>query len=184
MSSIASALTNIFNRPKAPAGQNVVMRGKRNIQGIFVDVILSEQHEDRMEITDRPTEGGIVSDHAFAKPKELTMVCAWSNSKPNAGNFGSTPDDIYKKLLDLMNSKQLLSVVTGKRSYNNLLIENIRVETNIETENSLVAEIRFREIIVVQTKTTLIADASNQAAPQKTNPPVNTGTKQLVQAQS
>jgi hypothetical protein len=188
-----SNLRNIFNRdsslPVTDVSQDaVIVRSKRNIQGLFVDVAISEEHEDELEITDHPTEGSMVSDHAFAKPKELRMVVAWSDSRPQnsstQGSFGTTTRDIYKKLLDLKDSKQLLSVVTGKRTYSNLLLKSIRVKTDVETEYSLVAELHFREVILVRTKTQSLPPDAFQAQPQKTAAPVNTGSKQPVQVQS
>jgi hypothetical protein len=167
----------------------VLIRHKRNIAGIFPDVTIQETHEDELEITSHPTEGGNVSEHAFMRPVELTMHVAWSDSKPLQtlikdglnGSFGSSVRDVYQQLLDLQKSRVPFAVVTGKRSYENMLVSSIRVDTSLATENSLVADIHFKEVIIVHTQTQLLPSSDLQASPQKTNPPANTGTKQPVQ---
>lgn len=44
---------------------------------------IEETHVDEMDITDHPVEyGAAISDHAFRRPSELSIVCGWSDS-PN-----------------------------------------------------------------------------------------------------
>ena len=45
--------------------------------------VLEEVHNDEMEITEHPVEqGASITDHAFKRPAEVIIRCAWSNSPP------------------------------------------------------------------------------------------------------
>lgn len=53
---------------------------------VETQMTIEEVHSDEMEITDHPVEqGSVISDHAFARPSELILTIAWSNSPNNAG---------------------------------------------------------------------------------------------------
>lgn len=46
-------------------------------------VTLEERHTDELEITEHPVEqGAAISDHAYKRPAEVVITCAWSNSPP------------------------------------------------------------------------------------------------------
>ena len=54
---------------------------QRSIDTIIPDVVITEHHIDRMQITSHPIANGTaISDHAFMLPRQLTMQCGWSNS--------------------------------------------------------------------------------------------------------
>lgn len=58
---------------------------------ITAQVTLEETHIDTMEMTDHPVEfGSSVTDHAFNRPEEVIIKCAWSDSPSGgAGLVGS-----------------------------------------------------------------------------------------------
>lgn len=56
--------------------------------GILPQVTIEEVHHDELEITDHPVErGSVISDHAFKRPAEVIIRCAWSNSPSLPGSF-------------------------------------------------------------------------------------------------
>ncbi|WDD94653.1 hypothetical protein Bsp3421_004787 [Burkholderia sp. FERM BP-3421] len=145
-------------------------------------VTLEERHHDEVVITDHPVEqGASISDHAYKKPAEVTLTLAWSNSSLSSITslqFGSYSQFVYKNLLTLQASRTPFDLSTGKRRYTNMLIQSISVTTDAKTENSLIATIHCREVIIVQTQTTQLQPAENMASPQKTAAIANTGVKQ------
>jgi len=145
-------------------------------------ITLEEQHHDELVITDHPVEqGAAISDHAYKKPAEVTLTLAWSNSSLSAVTslqFGNYSDFVYKNLLTLQASRTPFDLSTGKRKYKNMLIQALSVRTDEKTENSLIATVHCREVIIVQTTTTTLQPAANQSNPQKTAATANTGTKQ------
>lgn len=176
----------------------ILLRAGRNIAGIIPDCTIEERHKDELEITQSPVEQGApIADHAFKKPAELLMRVAWSDSRsiPNlitaaqGGTLSITVKDIYQQLLTLQYPSdptllQPFSIVTGKRTYDDMLLKSLQVITNHDSENSLMVEALFQQVIIVSTQ---VATASslglveNQAQPQNTAAPTNTGAQQLGQ---
>ncbi|SUD94223.1 Uncharacterised protein [Ralstonia mannitolilytica] len=145
-------------------------------------ITLEEHHHDELVITDHPVEQGAqISDHAYKKPSELTITIGWTNSSIasiTSLQFGNYSSYAYERLLKLQKNRELFSISTGKRKYQNMLIQSLDVTTDAKTENACIATLHCREVIIVQTTTTQLVPAENQAMPQKTGQATNTGTKQ------
>lgn len=165
---------------------SAIFAPKRSIKsslGTFSAYItIEEHHHDELVITDHPVEQGAqISDHAYKKPAEVTITIGWTNSSIAAVTslkFGNYSSYVYERLLDLQKKRELFSLSTGKRKYQNMLIQSIDTTTDARTENSFIATLHCREVIVVATATTQLVPAENQAMPQKTAQGTNTGTKQ------
>lgn len=154
---------------------------KRAIGSFHAYVTFEERHHDELMITDHPVEqGAAISDHAYKKPVEVTLTIGWTNSSL-AGitslQFGNYSSYAYEQLLALQASRTQFDVSTGKRKYHNMLIQALSVTTDAKTENSLIATVHCREVIIVQTTTTTLQPAANQMNPQKTAALSNSGTK-------
>lgn len=211
--------------------QSIVIRPARKIGPLSAQVTISESHSDELEITQHPVEqGAAISDHAFKRPAELTIVCAWSNSPPGNGSnallnaglgaavlglqggnptaiatagfggatggaigatgaaiqgliSGNSPGqvrDIYQKLLKLQEERIPFDVLTGKRSYTNMLVKSLQVVTDKTMENSLIVTAHLQQVIMVSTRPLQIsASVAAQRFPGSTNAPTNLGTKIL-----
>jgi len=160
----------------------------RQFGGIIPDVTISEQHTDTLTITDHPVEyGAQVSDHAYKNPAELVCKFGWSqqsvliNSLLDGSilNGLTSLQAVYQKLLALQIKREAFAISTGKRLYTNMLLKQISVMTDVESENALLATCVFREVIIVNSQTTTMS-ASTQASPQQTAPVQNAGTKTPV----
>lgn len=138
-------------------GNNVLFLQKRSIAGYIPNVVVEERHLDRLTITQHPVEqGAAITDHAFVNPARLLMRCLWSNA--GTGVIGSlfgiglnSIQDVYDNLLKLQADRNVFDVVTGKRSYNNMLLESLMVTTDRNSENILEVTAQFQQIIIVQT---------------------------------
>lgn len=84
---------------------------------------------------------------------------------------------IYDQLVQLQASRILFAIYTGKRFYQDMLIQQLRVETDYTTENALIATLRCRQVIIAKTS----VQSLPQADPADTGPVVSNGTNQLVQ---
>ncbi|WP_047236642.1 phage baseplate protein [Chromobacterium subtsugae] len=165
--------------------ETLLFTSSRQFAGIIPDVTIEEQHTDSLTITDQPVEmGAAISDHAYKNPAEVTVKVGWSqqmallNSTFSGGLFSGVTSlqQMYNQLLQLQASRVPFDLSTGKRQYQNMLIKQLNVTTDVETENVLMVTIVFREIIIVSTQTTTLA-ASDQAQPQQTAPIQEAGTK-------
>lgn len=154
----------------------LITTGQRQIGTLFPDVTVREVMRDELVITDHPVErGAAISDHAFARPCEIEMQVGWSDS---TGGYAGYSRDVYEALLSLQKSREPFDVTTGKRTYQNMLISSLAVQTDQHSENILAVSARLREVIIVSTQTTS-APKGAQANPKKTMPTTNTGQQQL-----
>jgi hypothetical protein len=153
---------------------------QRNIGGFVADVTVREDHEDELVITENPVEQGAdFTDHAFKAPARLTIEVGYSNSSLQSGGDPDYVQSIYAQFLALQSSLQPFDVVTGKRSYSNMMITLLHTVTDEATENALFLTVKLREIIIVQTQTVSVPPSSNMANPEDTGATQNQGTQQL-----
>lgn len=194
--------------------ESILVRPERRVGPFSAQVWIEENHDDELEITDHPVETGVrVTDHAFMRPSEVTVVCGWSNSPSVgagggldglagglisglvrtveglsallSGNSESGVRAVYQNLLTLQASRIPFDLLTGKRTYANMLIKSLRTSTNIDSENSLIVTMVCRQILIVQTQVVSVAaPASAQKEPASTQPIVDKGVKALTPATS
>lgn len=186
--------------------QSIVVKPKRSIGAFTAQVTLEETHQDDLEITEHPVQqGASIADHAFKRPAELTVKCAWSDSPSYSslvggvvgaavstlegvqslitGNSASQVREVYQKLLKLQADRVPFDVYTGKRAYKNMLLRSLSVQTQRETENVLMVTAQLKQVIIVSTQTvTISTPAGTQADPAATAATVDKGSKSLVPA--
>lgn len=170
--------------------QSILVR-PRSIAGFIADVTIEERHEDALAITSHPVErGSSISDHAYRQPSKLTIRCGWSNSSMHIADALSSgnilglfdPDyvrTVYDNFLALQRSRQLFDVVTGKRTYSNMLIARLVVTTDDKSENSLMMICECQEIIMADTQAVSVPSSANMKSPSINGGTVSAGQKQL-----
>ncbi|KAB8305807.1 hypothetical protein EH227_24920 [Rouxiella chamberiensis] len=164
----------------------------RKIGLIIPDVVVSEKHQDALEITEHPVEiGAPVSDHSYKRPSEVTMEIGFSgggslldiaDTSAIGISLGTSPKEIYQQILDLQASRVPFDVTTGKRQYNNMLIRAIDVTTDRTSENVLMCVLTLREVIISQTQSISVADKADMQDGVSTSSVQNTGTKSVKTA--
>ncbi len=93
--------------------QSILIKPKRSIGPLIAQVTLQEVHNDTLEITDHPIEmGAVISDHAFKRPAELIITCAWSNSPNGNGSNALLNAGIASTVLGLQGASSA-TVLTG-----------------------------------------------------------------------
>jgi len=183
----------------------ILVKPQRGIGNLLPQVTLQEVHRDTLEITDHPVQqGATISDHAYSRPAEVIIHCAWSNS-PTIPSFvgglaaapfqtvvgvqsiltGNAPQqvrEVYQALLALQRNRQPFDVYTGKRAYRNMLIRDLTVTTDRQTENTLMVVAQLREVILVSTSTARLGEvpASARKDPESSTPTSNVGAKRLT----
>lgn len=176
---------------------DVLFMNKRSIGGVIPNVTIEEEHTDTLTITNHPVQSGAsIVDHAFKNPAELVMQVGWSNSSSiltalvSGSLFGQgilDVNDIYKRMLELQEQCELLNVVTGKRTYKNMLIKQLRLTNTVDTENALILTVTLQQIIIVQVSTTTAGQTplsstpqSAQENPRSTAATITQGTRQPI----
>ncbi|EKN3386029.1 phage baseplate protein [Yersinia enterocolitica] len=159
----------------------------RKIGVLVPSVIISEKHQDALEITEHPVEvGAAVNDHAYKRAAEVTMEVGFAgggslldfvDTSTIGLSLGKSPEEVYQELRDLQESRQPFDVITGKRKYSNMLIRAIEVTTDKTSENVLMCVLTLREVIMTQTESVTVADKENMQDGVSTSAMQNTGTK-------
>lgn len=146
----------------------------RSIGGIVAPCTIAERHRDTLTITDHPVEqGAVISDHAYINPMQVEIEIGWG-----AGTLMPL-NQIYRRLLDLQASRKPFPIITGKRAYNDMLIESIEVETDADSEHVLKVHLSCRQVLIVATRVLTLPPAANQANPRNTAATQNRGLVQL-----
>ena len=146
----------------------------RNLGGLQFAVVVEEQHEDRLTITEHPVEQGAkINDHAYVMPAALTISAGVSDT---AGEGKAR--EMYDRLLELMRKREPVSIVTGKRLYDNMLVEGVSCTTDKNTEKALLVTANCREVIIVRTQTASVPPRSRHKNAAKTGGVSDKGQKQ------
>lgn len=165
----------------------------RRIGLLVPSVVVSEKHSDTLEITEHPVEkpttdsaSGFIADHAYKRPSEVTMECGFAgggslldfvDTSAIGLGLGLSPKETYQQLLDLQSSRIPFDVVTGKRTYINMLIRAIEVTTDKTSESVLNCTLTLREVILSETQITTAASKNDMSEGVSTSGVQNTGTK-------
>jgi hypothetical protein len=93
----------------------------------------------------------------------------------------SRAKDIYDQLRDLMDTTKTplpIKIVTGKRTYENMVLVELNIRTDHTTEYALMVDAHFQEVLLARIETTTQPALSAQPEPDKTATPDNTSQKQ------
>jgi len=143
----------------------------RTIGPFQAQITTDETATDRSVITRHPVEGGAaITDHTYPEPAALTLNVLFTEDQ------GDLPT-IYEDVLNLRNSGIPFNVVTGKRLYRNMLIEQIVNITDTRYENALLLTLDVVEIIITQLETVLLPPRENQFDPLRTGSTEKAGRK-------
>ena len=142
-------------------------------------VTIEESGTDKLTITEHPVqEGASITDHAFKEPSTQKIKALFSAED-------APLSEVYQSLLKLQSDRIPFDVVTGKRTYKNMLLEELSVRTDGPTENVLSASLDLKEIVIVSVSTVTVPESSQkQANPGKTASTENAGKKQAEEMSS
>jgi hypothetical protein len=162
----------------------------RSIGLIIPSVVISEKHQDALEITEHPVEiGAPVADHAYKRPSEVTMEVGFAGGgslldlldTSSVGlSLGTSPKETYQKILDLQATRVPFNVTTGKKQYTSMLIRAIDVTTDKTSENVLMCVLTLRQVLISQTQSVSVTDKSNMASGVSTSAVQDSGVKNPV----
>ena len=187
---------------QGPLGNVVtaIFRPARSIGPFSTQVTIEEHGIDELMITDHPVaQNAAITDHSYNRPPEVVIRCGFSNSSLASlvtdvagilnlfvnGSVGplNYANQVYQQMLALQASRIPFSITTGKRTYKNMLMKSIAVETDKETENVLMVTCHCRGVILVQTQVTSVINSNGTTPtpvdPATTNPVTQTGTQNL-----
>ncbi|MEE9451370.1 MAG: hypothetical protein V3V61_01275 [Gammaproteobacteria bacterium] len=151
-----------------------------------IDAIPEEKHEASVGVSNYPIEtGATLTDHAFIEPIELTLVCYVSDLLiDNATTLVTKFRDreAWERILLLINKRELVTVVTLLKTYNDMLITNV---TTAKNENSgggsLLFTMSFKQSLIAETQTTSLPSSQVTGIASDRTGLVNGGSKQSLE---
>lgn len=172
--------------------QSLTPESKRSITladgtgtAIIPGVVVSEDHADEVAVSRHPVDTGApIADHAYRLPASVVCTFGWGSQSSSINSLLSgsplrgrrTSAEVYQQFLDWMAARKILSLSTGKRLYPAVLITGLKTSSTVDTENALVLEITFEEVLLVSPSETTL-EAAAQKSPQKTASPTSGGNR-------
>lgn len=154
--------------------QKIFIVPKRSIASFDTYVTIEEIATDELEFTTHPVQqGASITDHSYLKPANVVIKILLD---------GFNLADIYSKFLELQSSREPFDVVTGKRTYKNMLLKSLAQTTDSATEKVLSLTCDLTQIILTDIEVVTVADRSNQSNAGATDKTKDVGKKSPVPA--
>lgn len=159
--------------------QSIEIRPSRGLGGLYPDVVIEEAHDDSITKTEHPVEDGAnISDHAYVNPPVVVIRAGVSDSGGSLFSAAKPSMEFYEKLLALQRSLEPFDIITGKRTYKNMLLDRLSVVTDVDTNSVLSFVAECSQIIIAQTQTVSVPPRSVHKNPGKTGGTSDKGQKQ------
>lgn len=144
----------------------------------FLDAAITEEHSFENEITEFPVESGaMVADHVQVKPDWLTFEFIVSDT-PLGDVLAKRAGDLidpYEELLDpyktlpseealafllaVRNSRETITIVTGIRTYDDMICESLKIPQDASTGHALKGTATFKQVQIITNERVVIKTA-------------------------
>ncbi len=143
------------------------------IGDIDVDLVISYSDPFSADITERPVEAGFdVTDARVIRPQFLTMECVFCDPDFSGQNIAKKAlqgvlgqslftswRDKRDRLDEIKQNKEVISVSTPSKTYDSMLIADIRPDVRASTANAFFFTIDFKQVRIVSSEVSLIDEA-------------------------
>ena len=161
------------------------------IDTLWLDASLKEDHDLEVDVTDHPVEtGASVSDHARPKPREVTIEGVVSNTplstlqarqaqtaegtsilstagQPAVRGKPGWAESAFATLEALWTVPKLITIVTGLKTYDNMLLTSLKVPRDDKTGDVLKFTAKFKQVRLVKNATSVVATKKSGAKGKK-----------------
>jgi len=177
------------------AFERILVRTKRDINGILVDGIISERTNVEVRVTQNPVESGVdISDHIITVPSTIILegvvsdtplgIAAFTNTINNIGGavdqvsgyFGASEpkgqtrsQQYYTQLVELLKKHEFITLQTKLKRYEFLVFQSIVVEQDKDTSRAVFFTANFHEVIVVDSAQPTAINNENINEPDQAN---------------
>jgi hypothetical protein len=134
-------------------------KNQKSIGGIQIDAFVEEGHERSAQVTRYPIEDGSnISDHVIHDPDRLSINGVVGPSSIYSKNIQQETStnrvlDCYLKLEELTQKGEPVTVVTGLKVYDSMIIESFSVQRNAQNGGSLDFTMSLSRIKTVKSQT-------------------------------
>jgi len=167
--------TNFLFGNQTPSG--FTLEGAVELQA---DLTITESHQRRAEVTSHPVESGAtISDHIILPPETVQLdgfVTDATITEAETASLGRT-QEIFDSLEQLWNETDVVTVVTGYKTYENMVIVDLSLPR--DRPSSMRFSMTLQKLTVVETEMAQIAGGTTtaNAADQDTADRASNGTE-------
>lgn len=138
------------------------------IGAIILDATIEERHEHTSQVTQHPIEsGGFVTDHVYEDPRNVSISAEITESPVIFFSvFDGLSDrrvEAYDQLLKLYKTRDVVTLVTGLKVYNDMVMKSFSVPRNQRTGRRLQFTAEFTEVRKAESE--VVGIAEQKAAP-------------------
>lgn len=122
---------------------------RSSIQGIFLDATVSEDHHYVSRVTQFPIESGsVITDHVINEPDTLSLSGIVSDSPLAFLSSFNRSSDAFNRLVRIHELKERVTVVTGIKVYQNMIMTSLSVPRTVETGQALNFVMEFQQVLL------------------------------------
>lgn len=122
---------------------------RSNVQGVFLDATISEDHHYVSRATQFPIENGsVITDHVINEPDTLSLSGVVSDSPLAFLSAFNRSTDAFNRLVRIHELKERVTVVTGIKVYENMIMTSLSVPRTVETGQALNFVMEFQQVIL------------------------------------
>lgn len=135
----------------------------------YFDAVMGLDHEQELRTTEQPVQNNAaIVDHSYLMPANLSLEIGMSDVMDRYSEGLYTSDSsksvsAYQKFLELQASKAPLTVKTRLKTYENMVVANVRATDDNRSIHGLRATIRFRQILVATVSVRTVSARPDQS---------------------
>lgn len=122
---------------------------KGKVGSVELDATLVENHRYSSNVTTYPIESGpILTDHIVNEPVIINLEGIVTDTPLLILSPFNRSIDAFNRLIEIHRNREIVTVVTGLKTYQNMAITSFEVPRNVDTGQSLRFNIELQEIIL------------------------------------
>ena len=142
----------------ATTAMTMLFKGKKKIASVPIDVFMEESHNSSATATSYALEDGTdITDHIFLNNETIEIkgeICAPMYAYDFLKGRGTFYTAKYEEIKSFVG--QLITIVTGLKTYNNVAFIDFQVDRDASTGGSLSFNAKFEQKQIVASQTTTL----------------------------
>lgn len=139
------------------AENTLLFSGTGPFDALTFDATITEQHSRDAEATEHAVEQGAnIVDHVRLRPDKLIMDAVLTDSPLKGTASKGRAAGLYEQIRLLQEQAKLLTIITGLRTYEDMVIESLGVTRTAKETGGVHLSISLKHIRLVQNKTTVV----------------------------
>lgn len=122
---------------------------RTSVSSVVLDAVISEDHQYNSRVTSYPVENGLnISDHIINEPEILSITGVVSDTPLSFLAPFNRSVNAFNALVEIHNRRERISVVTGIKVYDDMVITSLNVPRNVQSGQSLTFSIELQKMLL------------------------------------